>query len=201
MCILGKEIKTKMKPFNIIIAGVGGLGAITLTKIIAQAAMINGYDVKTSELHGLSQKGGSVQTHIRFGDRIYSPLVPQGEADLIIGLEISETLRNISYANSETIVLSDTNQFFYQENLSVEELSKKIQTMFKGEKHLISASQICNKELKKQVLAGIYMLGHAIDKKIIPLKGQSVLKAILNNAPERYLELNKKAFSLSKKYD
>lgn len=71
---------------NIIIAGIGGQGVITLTRILANAALLDGYDVKTSELHGLSQRGGYVETHIRFGKKIYSPLVMPGKADLIIDL-------------------------------------------------------------------------------------------------------------------
>ena len=70
--------------FNIIISGIGGQGIITLTRILAEAALLQGLDVKTSELHGLSQRGGSVETHIRFGRNIFSPLVRQGSADLII---------------------------------------------------------------------------------------------------------------------
>lgn len=74
------------KNFNIIIAGIGGQGVITLTRILANAALLDGYDVKTSELHGLSQRGGSVETHIRFGKKIYSPLIMPGQADLVIDL-------------------------------------------------------------------------------------------------------------------
>jgi len=105
MRLLGKKIKKTVnmnKPFNIIITGVGGQGVITLTQIIAEAALIEGKDVKTSELHGLSQKGGSVQTHIRFGKKVYSPLIAEGKADLILSLEIIEGLRKINYANSKT---------------------------------------------------------------------------------------------------
>lgn len=86
---MAKDIKN----FNIILVGVGGQGIITLTRILAQAALIERYDVKTSELHGLSQRGGSVEAHVRFGAKIYSPLVKRAGADLIISLEIQETLR------------------------------------------------------------------------------------------------------------
>lgn len=74
------------KNLNIIICGLGGQGVITLTRILAQAAFLESYDVKTSELHGLAQRGGSVETHIRFGKKVYSPLVIPGKADLIINL-------------------------------------------------------------------------------------------------------------------
>jgi len=66
-----------LEQFNIVIAGTGGQGLITLLQVISEAAMAEGYDIRTSELHGLSQRGGSVEVHIRFGKKIYSPLVVQ----------------------------------------------------------------------------------------------------------------------------
>jgi len=76
------------KTFNIIISGVGGQGVITLLSLIDEASFIEGYDVKSSELHGLSQRGGSVEAHIRFGKKVYSPLISLGSADLVISLEM-----------------------------------------------------------------------------------------------------------------
>src|SRR4030042_4430542 len=88
--------------FNIVIKGVGGQGLITLLQIIAEAALSEGYSVRTSELHGLSQRGGSVEVHIRFGKKIYSPMVAQGKADLILGLEEQEALNGISFSGHKT---------------------------------------------------------------------------------------------------
>lgn len=190
---------TSKNNFNIIVVGVGGQGLITLTMIIAEAAMIQGYDVKTSELHGLSQRGGSVQTHIRFGKKVYSPLITSAKADLIIGLEISEALRNVSFANSRTVLLVNEYQLVYPGSLKNDEIVKKIKSLFKGRKYLIPASEICEKELKKEVLSGTYLLGYASYKRIIPLKPESVLKAISKVAPGKYLEINKKAFELARK--
>ena len=82
------------KNFNIILTGVGGQGIITLLSVIDEAAFVEGYDIKSSELHGLSQRGGSVEAHIRFGKKVYSPMVSNGKADLIIALEALEALRS-----------------------------------------------------------------------------------------------------------
>lgn len=76
----------KSKIFNIIIYGLGGQGVITLTRILAHAALLENYDVKTSELRGLAQRGGSVETHLRFDKKIYSPLIMAHQVDLIIDL-------------------------------------------------------------------------------------------------------------------
>jgi indolepyruvate ferredoxin oxidoreductase, beta subunit len=184
------------KTFNIVIAGVGGQGVITLAQIIAEAAFIEGYDVKTSELHGLSQKGGSVETHIRFGKEVYSPLIALGEADLVLSLEILETLRKLSFASKKTKFLINGYSLPYQGSLSDEEISRIIEENIKGEKYIIPASKICQEKLQKEVLSGVYLLGYAIRKNLLPLKSESVLKAIENLMPPKYLAINKQAFNL-----
>jgi indolepyruvate ferredoxin oxidoreductase beta subunit len=186
------------KNFNIIIAGTGGQGLITLLQIIAEAATIEGFDVKTSELHGLSQRGGSVETHIRFGKKIYSPLVQAGEADLILSLEMSEILKVINYSGPGTVFLANRYIISYQGGLSEKEIIEKINTFAKGEKYFVPAFGICQKELGNEIVSGIYLLGFASFKKLIPLKEESFLKAVSKIVPERYLELNIKAFELAK---
>src|SRR4030042_154263 len=91
-----------LEQFNMVIVGTGGQGLITLLQIISEAALAEGYDIRTSELHGLSQRGGSVEVHIRFGKKIYSPIVAQGKADLILGLEEQEALNGISFSGHKT---------------------------------------------------------------------------------------------------
>jgi len=98
-----------LEQFNMVIVGTGGQGLITLLQIISEAALAEGYDIRTSELHGLSQRGGSVEVHIRFGKKIYSPLVMRAKADLILGLEMQEILNGIYFANPKTKFL--INQF------------------------------------------------------------------------------------------
>ena len=186
-----------LKTFNIVISGTGGQGLITLTQIIAEAALIEGLDIKTSELHGLSQRGGAVETHIRFGEKIYSPLVSSGSADLIISLESLESLRALSYANSKTTFLVNKFTLSFPGSPKEKEILRKLKTMTKNPK-IVPASEICQKELGKEVVSGIYLLGYAVFKKLIPLKPSSIEKALINIVPEKYLELNKKAFELAK---
>lgn len=185
------------KTFNIIIAGVGGQGLITLTQILAEAALSEGYDVKTSELHGLSQRGGSVETYIRFGKKVYSPLIDEGSADLVLSLEVQEGLRKISFANTKTIFVVNNNYILYQGGLNQKEIEKKIESLLKKRLHLISASEICKRELNNEVVSGVYLLGYCAFKKIIPLDPASILKAIEKVVPNKYLELNKKALNLA----
>ncbi|KKQ21577.1 MAG: hypothetical protein A3G45_00575 [Candidatus Staskawiczbacteria bacterium RIFCSPLOWO2_12_FULL_37_15] len=190
-----------MKTFNIIIAGVGGQGLITLNNIIAKAALNGGYDVKTSELHGLSQRAGSVETHLRFGKKVYSPLVVAGKADLVLGLEITEGMRAVRFSNPKTIFVVNDNYISFLENISKKEIEKKIKSSVGKNLRLVLASEICEKELGEEVVSSVYLLGYCVFKKLIPLKPDSVLKAIKEIISKKYLELNKKAFNLANSHD
>jgi len=78
---------------NILLVGVGGQGILLASEILAEAFMIAGFDVKKSEVHGMSQRGGSVVSHVRFGKEVFSPVVPEGEGDILFGFELLETCR------------------------------------------------------------------------------------------------------------
>ena len=190
------------KDFNMVIVGTGGQGVITLLQILAEAALIEGYDVKTSELHGLSQRGGSVEVHFRFGKKVFSPLVARANADLILGLEMQECLKSCYYAGKQTKFL--INKFFIpilgQKSITEKAIVKEIQRFTKNI-IVIPAADICEKELGKNVVAGVYLLSYASRNKIIPLKPSSILKAIEQAVAKKYLELNKKAFKLAKRYN
>jgi indolepyruvate ferredoxin oxidoreductase, beta subunit len=188
-----------MNNFNIVISGTGGQGLITLLQILAEAALLEGHDVKTSELHGLSQRGGSVEAYVRFGKKVFSPLIAVADANLILGLELLEGLRMIRYANAKTIFLVNKYVFPFSGGLPEEEILSKID-LIKNEKHIIPASKICQEELGAEVVSGTYLLGYAISKNLIPLKRESVLEAISKVVPEKHFELNKKAFELAGKY-
>jgi len=189
----------KIEQFNIIIVGTGGQGLITLLQVIAEAALIEGYDVKTSELHGLSQRGGSVEVHIRFGKKIYSPLISSGKADLILGLEMQEALKGSRFVGRKTNFL--VNKYIVpiplQKTLSQGEILKNLKRISKNI-NLVPAAEICQEKLGTNVVAGIYLISLAIFKKLIFLKPVSILKAIKKIIPAKYLELNLKTFNLTK---
>lgn len=194
-----KNLK-ELKEFNIVVAGQGGQGIMTLQEIITGAARGEGFDVRTSELHGLSQRGGSVESHIRFGKEIFSPLVKQGGADLIISLEAQEAVKSCYYGSKENKTTFLVNTFLSpiigQKSVSLPEISKPLK-MFSGKVFLVPASDICQKELANPVVSGIYLLGFAVFKGLLPLKRESVLAALKQNVPEKHLELNLKAFDLA----
>ena len=92
---------------NIAIAGVGGQGIILASDIIAEAALWAGFDVKKSEVHGMAQRGGSVVSEIRFGRRVHSPLIPDGEVDVLVALELLEGLRHVHRLRKDGLVIAD----------------------------------------------------------------------------------------------
>ncbi len=198
-----------MKEFNMVIIGVGGQGIITLMRVIYEAALRQGYDIKTSELHGLAQRGGSVPCHIRFGKKIYSPLVMQGEAHLIIGLEPLEALRAAYFGSKEnkTTFLVDNCPII---PLSVPILKLKYPSLkeifenlkeFSAKVIVVNASEVVKKEVGSTIPKNIYMLGYAYANNLIPLKKEFLLEGIEEIVPKRYLDLNKRVFELGMKKD
>ncbi|MDI6826612.1 MAG: indolepyruvate oxidoreductase subunit beta [Candidatus Aenigmarchaeota archaeon] len=193
-----------MKEFNIVIAGVGGQGVITLMRIIAEATLKQGYDVKTSELHGLAQRGGPISCHVRFGEKIYSPLVMQGEAHLIFALEPLEALRSCYYGSRENETVFLVNNYsiiplsvpiikeVYPSLTEIDETLKG----FSAKVLSFNASEIVKREVGNIVLTNIFMLGYAVGNGLIPLKKDFVMEAIEESVPRKYLEVNKQIFEL-----
>lgn len=198
------------KNFNLIIAGIGGQGQLTLLNILARAALLEGKDIKTSELHGLSQRGGSVKVHFRMGKKVFSPLVTQGQADLIIGLEIQEALRNSYFASKERGTVFLVNELFVsptgmrlRQKISPQKKKGFLRDFKKlsQEVILVRATDICQKEFNTDLVAGVFLLALAIQKKLIPLKKKSVLEAIKKVILPKFVDLNLKTFALATRPD
>jgi len=190
----------EQKNYNIVIVGTGGQGLITLLDILARASQNQGFDTKTSELHGLSQRGGSVEVHIRFGSKVRSPLVAKSSADLILGLEMQECLKAAYFAGPETTYLINRNitPIPGKEPLKEEGIIKNLKKYTK-KVEVINANEICSKELGTAVVSGIFLLSLAVIKKIIPLAPEVMLEAIKQSVAPKYLELNVKTFELAQK--
>jgi len=190
-------MKKHKTSFDIVIAGVGGQGVITLLRILAESALAEGKDVRTSELHGLSQKGGNVRAHIRFGKNIYSPLIGFGQADMILGLEIAEALRCAPFANKETLFVVSDKIIPYPDMLEKGKLIGQLKQVA-GNLYLKDAVGICKRELGQEVIAGVYLLAWAIAKGLIPLKQSSLPHGLKKEVKKEYLEINKKALDLAR---
>ena len=120
---------------NIMIVGVGGQGTLLASRILGKVAIKEGYDVKVSEVHGMSQRGGSVVTYVKYGDKVYSPIIDRGEADLILAFEMLEAMRALPYLKKGGKMIANTQKMNpmpvitgameYPENIE-EKLSAKI---------------------------------------------------------------------------
>ena len=99
-----------METKNIMIVGVGGQGSLLASKLLGRLLLDKGYDVKVSEVHGMSQRGGSVVTYVRFGDKVYSPIIDKGEADFIVSFELLEAARWTEYLKKNGKIITNTQQ-------------------------------------------------------------------------------------------
>ena len=190
-----------METKNIIIVGVGGQGSLLASKILGDLLLRQGHDVKVSEVHGMSQRGGSVITYVRFGDRVYSPVVDEGEADYIVSFEILETARWLSYLKPGGQIVTNTQQIDpmpvitgaaeYPENLAekIKSMGIKIDAM----DCLSLAREAGSPKAVNIVLLG--RLSHYFD-----IGEDAWQEALAANVPEKFLEINRKAFELGKTY-
>jgi indolepyruvate ferredoxin oxidoreductase beta subunit len=182
--------------FNILISGVGGQGVLLTSKVIAEAALLTGLDVKQSEVHGMAQRGGSVLSQVRFGDKVFSPIVSEGEADLLIGFEPLETARYLHFLKDDGAVIYNTRSIGtigvsiaaekYPPDISIT-IKDRVKTVvpFDGTQLAVAAGD-------KRTL-NLVLLGAALT--FLPLKESIVLEAIKNTVPKKVLEINQKAFA------
>ena len=186
-----------MKTKNIMIVGVGGQGSLLASKLLGRLLLSRGYDVKVSEVHGMSQRGGSVVTYVRFGERVCSPIIDQGEADFIVSFELLEAARWTSFLKPEGTVVVNTQQINPMPVVigAMEypaELVAKMQAL--GVKvDAFDALSIAN-EAGSSRAVNIALMGRL--SKYFDFTQEEWMQAIEASVPPKVLELNKKAFQL-----
>lgn len=160
---------------NIILAGVGGQGILTIAAVLDTAALDNNLNIKQSEVHGMSQRGGAVQSHVRISDKeIFSDLIPQGKADIIISVEPMELLRYLPFLKEDGFLVTDSNPFINITNYpELEDLYKEIKS-YKNS-ILIDAKQLA-KDLGNSKATNMVLLGAV--SSLLPLSDESLQKAI-----------------------
>ena len=188
-----------METKNIMIVGVGGQGSLLASKLLGHLLLTQGYDVKVSEVHGMSQRGGSVVTYVRYGDKVASPVIDQGEADYIVSFELLEAARWLSFLKPDGQIVTNTQQIDpmpviigaaqYPENLveKMKAAGAKVDAM----DCLSLAEQAGSSKAVNLVLLG--RLSHYFG-----LPEEAWIEAIEAIVPAKFLELNKKAFYLGR---
>ena len=182
---------------NIILAGVGGQGILTIAAIIDHAAMQKNLFIKQAEVHGMSQRGGAVESHLRISDQpIFSDLIPLGEADLILSLEPMESLRYLPFLSEKGVIITATKPFVNISNYPDEQ--KVLETIKNTGHHytFVDAEEIA-KEAGSVKTVNIVMAGAAskhigIDKEQL----LSSIRAMFANKGEAIVEMNLKAFEM-----
>ncbi len=183
---------------NIIISGVGGQGILTIAAVLDTAALSQDMFVKQAEVHGMSQRGGAVQSHVRISDKeIHSDLIPSGKADMIISVEPMESLRYLPYLKPDGWIVTDSLPFENVENYpEKEELFKEIKSH--PNTVIINATEEA-KKIGNSKVANMVLLGAA--SSMIPLSEESILEAITSlfkRKSERVINLNIEAFNTGK---
>ncbi|MEF8847369.1 MAG: 2-oxoacid:acceptor oxidoreductase family protein [Candidatus Paceibacterota bacterium] len=195
-----KKMDNKSEKLNMMLAGVGGQGLITLTQVMGQLALLDGVEFRSSELHGLSQRGGSVNIHVRLGKKINSPLITPGDLNLALALESQEALTCAQYASEETEFLINEYQTpTLSESASNKEVMERLRDISDRLK-LVPATKICKREFDTGVVAGVFMLGYAFRRDHFDFNQELFSKAIERQIPEKYWEMNKEAFELGLNY-
>lgn len=185
---------------NILLAGVGGQGLVLMTKLLAQASLNEGLDVKTNDVIGLSQRGGKVWGNVRLGQKVYSPNIPVGKVDIIVSLEPLEALRWSYMLKKDGLIIMNTNKIYptsvqqEKENYPDEEIVK-MKEIYKTIEIDANAQAI---KLGKKEAANVIMLG--VLSRNIELSEESWINAISDNVKESFIDLNIKAFKLGKNH-
>jgi indolepyruvate ferredoxin oxidoreductase beta subunit len=189
-----------MNTVNILICGVGGQGVLLAGDIIAETAIASGHDAKKSEVHGMAQRGGSVVSHVRYGDKVNSPLIREGEADAILSFEEMETARYLQFLKPGGCLVINRQQVMpmsvatgaadYPMDI-VERIKQQVKDVVTVD-GIKLAEQVGSAKAVNTVLLG------ALAKRL-ELAPEKWLEVISKRVPPKTVELNKKAFELGMK--
>ena len=185
------------KTTNIMICGVGGQGSLLASRILGNTFISQGYDVKVSEVHGMSQRGGSVVTYVKYGKRVDSPVICKGEADFLLSFELCEAARWLPYLKKDGIVVTSTQEIMpmpviigaaqYPENV-LDELTEKGVSV-----DALDALTLAE-EAGSSKAVNIVLMGKA--SKYFDIPKERWIAAIENTVAPKFVEMNKKAFEL-----
>ena len=187
-----------MRPYDFLLAGVGGQGTLLASTILAEVGLRAGYDVKRSEVHGMAQRGGSVSSHVRWGDVVRSPLIATGSADILVAFELCEALRYLEFLRpggtalvSDHVIVPVTVTAGSATYPSQEQVLARLNTVAAEVKlvpGMAAAEALCNPRVHNVVLLGAL-------SRLIPVDTGIWQQVIEGNVPQRTVELNQAAFA------
>ncbi len=193
-----------VREFNVIVAGVGGQGILFTTNVIARAALKLGLNFAQSEVHGLSQRYGSIRTELRIGSGVSSPLILEGTLDLLLALEPLEGLRQAPYISERTTVVMNDHVIppvgAYLERFPIPSFEEVLELM-KGlgpKKVIVLSAYDLAKKAGDYIVANTVMLGAAQATGVLPFPEGALREALEEVSPSRYRDLNLRAFDLGR---
>ncbi|MGN0152933.1 MAG: indolepyruvate oxidoreductase subunit beta [Lachnospiraceae bacterium] len=182
---------------SVILCGVGGQGTVLASKLISYAAMAKGEEVKSAETIGMAQRGGSVTSHIRIGEGAFSPLIPEGKADVMIAFEPAEAVRNLAYLKEGGVVVVSKKAVKpvsaslaakpYEGQEMLDYLQKRVEHL------IIVDGEQATERLGSAKVLNVVLLGAAIACNEIDISMEEIRDAVAKKVPEKFLELNCRA--------
>ncbi|NLC27013.1 MAG: indolepyruvate oxidoreductase subunit beta [Fastidiosipila sp.] len=179
---------------NIVLIGVGGQGTILVSNILTSVLVAAGYDVKMSEIHGMAQRGGSVSTQIRYGEKVYSPVIGMGQADILLAFERMEAVRGVPFLKKDALLIVNdyavipppvaSGKAVYPDNC-LEALKEQFKVIS------FNAAEVAT-ELGNSRVMNVILLGAMAE--VLQLDYLDWDTALSQNVPERFIELNHQAF-------
>lgn len=192
-----------MKEFNIVLAGVGGQGTLLAAEVIGSAAVQDGLNVRVSEIHGMAQRGGAVVSNVRIGESVLASTILEGQADVLLGFEPLETMRNLKSASEKTLVIMNTQRIpptelaaKNTEYPSLEDVLAKVR-LFTGKVIVIEAAKLA-KKAGSRLTQNSVLLGALAAAEGFPVNAESVVEVLRELVPRKYVEMNVKAFELGR---
>ena len=184
---------------HVMIVGVGGQGSLLASKLLGRLLLSEGLDVKVSEVHGMSQRGGSVVTYVRYGEHVYSPVIDEEGADFIVSFELLEAARWLPYLKKDGVIVTNTQQIDPMPVITgnatyPEDLVKKMKETG-ARVDALNCLELAEKAGSAKAVNLVLMgrLSHYFD-----LEDEKWQKAIEESVPPRFLEMNRKAFELGR---
>jgi len=194
-----------MKELNIVLAGVGGQGILLAAEVLGTAAVKDGLNVRVSEIHGMAQRGGAVVSTVRIGEEVLAPTVLDGQADVLLGFEPIETLRNLKFASGKTLVLMSDEKIPPTElsakkmkYLTMEEIVAKIHRFTKNV-IMVETAKLA-REAGSILTRNIVLIGALAATRKMHVKTESLMEALRELVPTKHLDVNARAFELGYEY-
>ncbi|CUX78018.1 Indolepyruvate oxidoreductase subunit IorB [Thermococcus chitonophagus] len=194
-----------VKEYNIVITGVGGQGILTAANLLGWAALKAGYKVRVGEVHGMSQRFGSVIAYVRFGEDVYGAMVPEGKADVILSFEPVEALRYINYLKKGGLVFTNARpippvqvSMGLAKYPNMEEIKRIVEEEFGGKFLAFDAEKLAI-EAGHVITTNVVLIGALTQTPGFPLSAEHVKEVIRLSVPPKAVEVNMKAFDLGVK--